>query len=179
MKSFILLTFALLGAAWFHLSGGSEYQAGTRGLPLPNLLASSYLPPAPQAAAPQKAPQAEMVQLATARAGEPAVQVTKAAAAPADLGVTLAAAPRSAPIIRADPAVAVEEAPEPVADLRQVTGSRVNMRSGPSTRYAVMAQLGRGHEVQVVADPGDGWVKLRSEGGRIGWMSEDFLRAVN
>ena len=82
-------------------------------------------------------------------------------------------------MVRAEPAVAVEETPAPAPDLRQVTGNRVNMRSGPSTRYAVMAQLARGHEVQVVADPGEGWVKLRSESGRIGWMSDDFLRAVN
>ncbi len=56
-----------------------------------------------------------------------------------------------------------------------VDASRVNMRSGPGTGYAVLTRLGKGDSVEVLSDTGDGWLKLRVvDTDRIGWMA-DFL----
>lgn len=61
------------------------------------------------------------------------------------------------------------------SDIRSVTGSRVNVRGGPGKDYSVVNSLTRGTEVEVLQDPGDGWVKLRPvDGGPVGWMA-DFL----
>lgn len=61
------------------------------------------------------------------------------------------------------------------ADLREVTGSRVNVRGGPGTNYGVINSLTRGAEVEVLEDLGNGWVRLRPvDGGPVGWMA-DFL----
>ncbi len=65
-----------------------------------------------------------------------------------------------------------------VADWRVVTGNRVNMRNGPGTEYSVVERLQRGDRVEVLQDPGTGWVKLKVEySGRVGWMA-DFLLAT-
>ncbi len=61
------------------------------------------------------------------------------------------------------------------AEVRRVTGNRVNMRGGPGTDYSVVGRLVRGDDVEILQDPGNGWVKLRPvAGGTVGWMA-DFL----
>ena len=60
-------------------------------------------------------------------------------------------------------------------DLRVVTGTRVNVRSGPGTQFGVVSKLVEGDEVEILEDNGNGWVRLRPVGdGPIGWMA-DFL----
>ncbi len=60
-------------------------------------------------------------------------------------------------------------------DVRAVSGNRVNVRGGPGTSFGVVDSLTRGVEVQILQDPGNGWVKLRPmDGGPEGWMA-DFL----
>lgn len=64
-------------------------------------------------------------------------------------------------------------------DIREVRGTRVNMRGGPGTRYSVLAKLTKGMEVEVIGIPGDGWVKLRVlDTGRVGWMAERLVTAA-
>ncbi|MEM8656155.1 MAG: SH3 domain-containing protein [Pseudomonadota bacterium] len=67
-------------------------------------------------------------------------------------------------------------APTPAArDVRAVSARSVNVRGGPGTDYSVVNRLSRGDEVEILQDPGEGWVKLRPlNGGTIGWMA-DFL----
>jgi len=66
---------------------------------------------------------------------------------------------------------------ERVVEMRTVAGDSVNMRNGPGTDYSIVTRLGRGEAVEVLQDPGNGWVKLRVEdSGRVGWMA-DFLLA--
>lgn len=61
------------------------------------------------------------------------------------------------------------------ADIRVVTGTRVNVRGGPGTSYGVVSQLEQGDEVEVLDDSGTGWVRMRpADGGTVGWMA-DFL----
>lgn len=60
-------------------------------------------------------------------------------------------------------------------DVRSVTGNRVNVRGGPGTTFGVVNKLVRGDQVEVLEDPGNGWVMLRPvNGGPVGWMA-DFL----
>ncbi|WP_299142530.1 SH3 domain-containing protein [uncultured Tateyamaria sp.] len=61
------------------------------------------------------------------------------------------------------------------ATVRSVTGNRVNVRGGPGTGYSIVSRLTRGAEVEILQDPGEGWVKMRPvTGGPVGWMA-DFL----
>ena len=74
-------------------------------------------------------------------------------------------------------AEAVEVAP---ADIREVTAARVNMRDGPGKNFSVIAKLTNGEQVEILQDPGDGWVKLRvANSGREGWMADFLLTASN
>ncbi|MEP2028290.1 MAG: SH3 domain-containing protein [Paracoccaceae bacterium] len=74
-----------------------------------------------------------------------------------------------------------ETAPAPPSqDLAQetrfVTATRVNVRSGPGTDHSVVSSLTSGAEVQVLNDPGDGWVKMRhNDSETVGWMAASLL----
>ncbi|MBU1280196.1 MAG: SH3 domain-containing protein [Alphaproteobacteria bacterium] len=65
----------------------------------------------------------------------------------------------------------------PELDLREVTATRVNVRSGPSTRNEVLGQVHFAEIVQVISPVENGWVKISVEGdGVSGYMSANFLR---
>jgi SH3-like domain-containing protein len=83
--------------------------------------------------------------------------------------------PAAAPTARAAPAPTEDASDTPAPDIRTITASRVNMREGPGTQYGVLGRLTLGDEVEVLSDPGTGWVRLRPlAGGPEGWMA-DFL----
>ena len=58
-----------------------------------------------------------------------------------------------------------------------VSGSSVNMRSGPSTQHGVVARLSRGTEVIDMGPAGSGWsqIKVVATGDR-GFMASKFLK---
>ena len=61
------------------------------------------------------------------------------------------------------------------ADVRKVSGNRVNVRGGPGTDFGIVARLVRGDAVEIIQDNGNGWVLTRPvDGGTEGWMA-DFL----
>ncbi|MBR9765132.1 MAG: SH3 domain-containing protein [Rhodobacteraceae bacterium] len=61
---------------------------------------------------------------------------------------------------------------QPAADLRRVTGDRVNLRSGPGTSNGVLATLSEGTSVEIL-DEQSGWVHLRvRDSGQTGWMAD-------
>lgn len=185
MYKFIFLTFAFLAWAFFELSGGQDFE-----------------PMAPQAAA--ESTEDEAVQVASLTTVVPGETTTDADPAPADLPAVTRVSfsqpnfdlrrPNKDEIAAVDPAVlasfgsvlndkpmatvqnaVVTPEEEVVEDIRKVAGNRVNMRNGPGTNYSIVARLTRGEEVEVLSEPGNGWLKLRvSESGRIGWMA-DFL----
>ncbi|WP_165354552.1 SH3 domain-containing protein [Tropicimonas sp. IMCC6043] len=72
-------------------------------------------------------------------------------------------------------------APEPMLAERTarvlfVTGSRVNVRSGPSTAHEVVGSVGYGDEVELVAYEGLSWARIRmGDGETTGFMSRKFL----
>ncbi|MCR8549369.1 SH3 domain-containing protein [Salipiger sp. P9] len=182
MTRFILLTFGFLGWAWYEMSGGAGFEAGTPLEPVASL-EEDRLPEVARA----ETGAADLTSVAQTRAKPaiapvPKLDITLVAAKPVELP---SAAPVRAVDVAAAPVVSdaapVVPALESLPDLRLVTGSRVNMRNGPGTGFSVVSRLVRGDKVEVLADPGQGWVKLKVvETNRIGWMSDDFLRvAVN
>lgn len=61
-------------------------------------------------------------------------------------------------------------------DLLRVTGSRVNMRSGPSTSNAVVGSLGRGDLAEALGTETNGWIEIRDVAtGQSGFMAARFL----
>lgn len=83
-----------------------------------------------------------------------------------------------APEPAAQGGVAVQDTPTGSEEvvLLYVTGSRVNLRAGPSTGNEIIAALGFGAQVELLSDPGNGWLEIReTEGGRVGFMSGRFL----
>jgi hypothetical protein len=56
----------------------------------------------------------------------------------------------------------------------RVTGSSVNVRSGPGTSYSVLTQVVKDAAVIVVEEQGD-WLKIRLSDGSEGWVASKFL----
>ncbi|WP_179381560.1 SH3 domain-containing protein [Jannaschia marina] len=66
--------------------------------------------------------------------------------------------------------------PEGARELLKVTGSRVNMRAGPSTANAVVDSLPGGTVTEALGAEENGWIQIRDvESGRTGYMSARFL----
>lgn len=79
--------------------------------------------------------------------------------------------------LEASAAPDVEEAPEQAGDLWYVTGTRVNLRSGPGTANAVVGQLSLGDATEVLNDR-NGWYEVRTADGALsGWIFGKFLAA--
>ncbi len=57
----------------------------------------------------------------------------------------------------------------------EITGDRVRVRAGPSTRYAVLARLGRGDLVEVLGGEGK-WRRVRLPGGYACWVHGSLVR---
>ena len=74
-----------------------------------------------------------------------------------------------------EPANAEAIAP-PIRETVFVTGSRVNMRAGPSTANPVVVALGFGAEAELIEEVAGGWTQIRDiESGRVGYMAARFL----
>lgn len=64
----------------------------------------------------------------------------------------------------------------PIRETVFVTGSRVNMRAGPSTANPVVVALGFGAEAELIEEVAGGWTQIRDiESGRVGYMAARFL----
>ncbi len=78
-------------------------------------------------------------------------------------------------------AMAVTDAPEPALADRAprfmfVTGTSVNVRSGPSTQYRVVGTVSSGAPVELISYEGESWARIRFEDGETtGYMSRKFL----
>ncbi|MBM2577174.1 SH3 domain-containing protein [Jannaschia sp. Os4] len=77
------------------------------------------------------------------------------------------------------PAAAPAETPaalDATGPLVRVTGSRVNMRSGPGVANGVVDSLPRGTVAEAIGEPVSGWQEIRDvESGLTGFMSSNFL----
>lgn len=203
MKRVILVTFAFMGWAWYEMSGGSEYQAGTNSVTLLASVDVSTLPPANSQVARANTTSINLNGVVIPKTNDDVVQaaipvkplitlesakvndvVAAAAQAPVQAASTSFvpkwASQQAAPAVDASRSAETIVAAAATLDFRKVTGNSVNLRGGPSTSYGVITQLLRGEQVEVLDDAGDGWVKLRAlDGEEIGWMSSDFLVAAN
>lgn len=76
-----------------------------------------------------------------------------------------------------DAATEPQAAPEtPQPDLREVTGTRVNMRGGPGTIYPILERLSLGNKVEVLSDSGTGWLRLRvQDSQKVGWIAASLI----
>ena len=71
---------------------------------------------------------------------------------------------------------AVDVAQSTTQEIVYVTGSRVNLRAGPSTGHTVLGKLGRGDVAVVIEALPEGWMRIRDmKTGTVGFMSGDFL----
>lgn len=192
------MSFVFMGFAFYELSGGDDF--------VPRKAEAMDAAKAIAAAeAEQKAGDADLAHVRPESATVPQAAVTRDIAPPvaasarggdtsppevtsgADTSPVMLASLQSGldmvpgPVIRlatprnATPAALPE--PEP-ADIREVAGSRVNVRLGPGTGYGIVTRLPRGTSVEVIENDGAGWVKLRTvEDELIGWMAEYLLTA--
>ena len=192
MSRFVILSTAFLGWAFYEVSGGADFEPAKR--PIPRDQTQVAATGAETAAAPAAKPAPEPVSLgsfarvdttrdAPARytlsfsgaegAVDPASLVQPAAL------VTDEPAPAETP--GADREAKPAEPDEAIATLparprATVSGSRVNLRNGPGTRYAVLGRLTLGDAAEILRENGNGWTKIRViDSGRIGWMSSRFL----
>lgn len=184
MKRFIVLTFFFLGWAFYEMSGGSDFRPPE--------------PPVTIAQAPDPASADEITArpvIANLRP-EPAKRQRPDDPARAN---ALRASLETAPAIFSDPLddfdagdsvqlAALESrdlalgSPDPdepqqrPSDIRQVIGTHVNMRQGPGTTYPVIARMNLGDEVEVLSDPGNGWLRLRDlRDRRMGWIAASLI----
>lgn len=174
MGKIIIITFAFLGFAFYEMSGGDEFvpiaEEKRAALELERAEKARML--AEAKAEQQKAAPVAQVTLASAvvTRSKPEVQNDEVVAAVA----AALEADKAEEIV----AEVIEETP--ALDLREVTAARVNMRNGPGQKFNVVAKLTSGEKVEILQDPGDGWVKLRvAESGRVGWMADFLLTASN
>lgn len=86
-----------------------------------------------------------------------------------------------APAPKVEPATLTASRPalsEP--DLREVAGTRVNMRDGPGTIYPVILRLRIGQQVEVLETSGTGWLRLRTvQGQQVGWVAASLISKGN
>lgn len=182
MWRLVVLTFVVLGWTYYEMSGGSDFQ------PVSEMSASER-----QALGLREMPEPiEEVQLASAQTSEATEDVTRSSETPSTVRLaSLTPVPQptetedevlSAPVDGSVDAVIEEVVAEievpaaEAADIRTVSGSRVNMRSGPGTNHAVLNQLVRGDEAEVLEELGNGWVHLRViSTGETGYMAGRLL----
>lgn len=192
---YIIITFGFLGFAFYEMSGGADFDAEATRMarvdapiaveeePLDTVVAVT------QPVLPENVTRVALNLSSVQDVVRPARTLQTQVAPPAPEGVepTLAAVSEEEPTIILPSLLgdAVVITPvdfsddTPVApigvEIRAVSGNSVNVRGGPGTNYSVVNRLKRGDEVEILQDPGQGWVKLRPvSGGPIGWMA-DFL----
>lgn len=174
------LTFTLVAAlyAGFAIWGNPEEE--TTVAVAETVVLQTNVPVVLEASAPA---QADVARAETTEIVVPdAATIAASTPAPADLIATPAALGEPRRISLVTPAVAsapeAAAAPEPEAEPRfmEVTGSRVNLRSGPSTSNGVVDSLVRGTLVEPIGEPVDGWIELRAvESGVRGFMAARFV----
>lgn len=164
MNRLIFVTFVFMGWTFWVLSGGSDFAPQQRVAKAePPAVAAPEAAPEPPAPAPPAPPAAP----------DPAPPPAAPAAAPLpDDGLQFTSL--------ADPSVTTAVVvPEPEAlprDLRIVTGSRVNMREGPSTAYPIVLTLNGGTMTEVLEQDPGGWARVRVlDAGVEGWISGRML----
>jgi len=203
MTRMILITFAALGWSFYVMSGGPDFEPRGLRSAQPERVATAPQPE-PDAKPIASAPAEELVTRAALRSTpppepetEPALTETEAQALPVQTVTGLRVNPslfddQSATLTLASleqgvtalqqvstdtEPVAIEPQPEPQKDIREISGTRVNMRDGPGTIYPIIAKVTIGQKVEVLSDSGTGWLRLRVlPAQQVGWISASLVR---
>lgn len=156
----------------------AEQEADQPVTPAPAQTTQAEATPAP---ATSPAPIAQMLEpavseAATAEKTAPAPE----SAPPPEPAIIAQPAPEPTPAAEPEPATAQTPAPDTAPNTLfdsalYVSGGRVNVRSGPSTDFAVLTALDRGTKVVDLGDVGAGWHQIQTPSGETGYMSGDFL----
>jgi len=188
MKMYVWLSFAVMGWTYYEISGGSDFMpeqaptvAETETAADENLIARTRSPeiliaPAPTVSTlePIETPvevQVEQVAEAEPTPAPAGLEPTSIELEPVTERVAFTAASTSAPV-EDTTFTALSQ------DIRQVAGSRVNMRAGPSTDFDVITTLDDGTEMEVLEVNVDGWANvIIIDSGVEGWMAERLLRS--
>lgn len=95
----------------------------------------------------------------------------------------------TSPVAMVVPVVAPTPDPVQVAALTEptperiiwfVTGSRVNVRQGPSTKYGILDKVLYGDAAEIISDPEADWVKIRIEGDGVeGFVMKRFMTDID
>lgn len=161
MKSYVWLTFAFMGWAYYEISGGSDFE------------------PVQTASAAVEQAEPEIV----TRANSPTLlAVSSSNIAPQSQDTDIMQALTDAVAldsVEAEPEIVAVVAPvvEPEElDIRAVKGSRVNMRMGPGTRFDVIMTLDGGTKLEILEIDADGWANVSTvDRGIEGWMAARLL----
>ena len=188
MKTFMLLCFLMLGLAFYQLSGGADFEPERREV------AELETQAAPEVTGLQASEELALIrpQMQTAEEGTIQDRLSRALVTPDVVAVSLEATEGAvslevtedtAETVEVATAETLEAAPireQLAVDLRQVGGSRVTMRNGPGTTFAVLITLNSGTTAEVIESNDDGWVRVRvRDTGQEGWMAERLLVSVN
>ena len=161
MKSYVWVTFAFMGWGYYEMSGGGDFvpeqrviadarivepEIVTRANTTATLMAISASNIIPETVAPETTD----------------TDVMQAIAQAVELD-TVEIVEVTTPVI------------EGKLDIREVSGSRVNMRLGPGIGFDVIITLDVGEKLEVLDVNIDGWANVSTERGLIGWMAKRLL----
>lgn len=163
MYRFIIVCFFFLGWVFYEASGGADFKPTPRAkIEKPAPLDMADL--ASEPTAPATLTESEVAMLKGTQLERP------------QLVSTQAPTPMDQRASTPEPKAAMPSAEATQKPVLAVKGTRVNMRNGPGKSYGVVARLTKGSKVDVLQDPGTGWLKLKAhENGRIGWMAASLL----
>ena len=206
MTRLVVLTFAFLGWAFYEMSGGADFEPrGVRALKPERVAKAAPPDPKPlvfpleaeklvvkSALGGSKTVQAAPVPQPAEVSREDTIALLSQAAIGLNAGftlfpdaaanITLASLEQGAAAFQQNSVTVGPQAPEvpvvqePARDIREVAGTRVNMRDGPGTTFPVIARLNIGHKVEVLDDSGTGWLRLRVlPEQQVGWISASLI----
>ena len=183
MWKYLFLCFAMLGWAFFELSGGQDFE------PALAMSVSEVVTPTDDVDPIDRSFDREEVARAATNALR-SIEFDDHAEAAAPVNVVTDAAlwkvsadTETSVIIEnifEDVVPVVAAAVPSDENLYAVSVNRANMRNGPSTRNGVIAKLERGTAVQLLPSSSGSWVKLRVvETNRVGWISKKLLKKAD
>ena len=160
MKSYVWLIFALMGWVYYEMSGGADFVPAERQVAVVEL------------EAPEIVTRADTTSLMSVSSSNTVAQPEVS-----DEEILRAVAQAVAlDAVEPDVIAVVEAVVEPKLDIREVAGSRVNLRMGPGTGFDVITTLDGGTKIEVLTVDEDGWANVSTvDRGIEGWMAERLL----